>query len=257
MEMASLSPTVVIIDRNTPLRVVAVTGEDGRLVAEIRAALHAAADPDKAGPMRAYMKSAMPFHGVQKPDRVKALRPILRAHVLADRQAWEATIRALWDGAAYREERYAATDLAQARPYAAWARETASLALYDHLIVTGAWWDHVDDIAIHLVGAVLRTHPEATAPVVRSWARDADRWRRRAAVICQVGSGEDTDVELLRECVLANLDDPDFFLRKGIGWALRQHARLDPAWVRTFVSIHADRLSPLSRREALKHILPT
>ncbi|WP_166350296.1 DNA alkylation repair protein [Phytoactinopolyspora limicola] len=229
--------------------------DDGRLVAEIRAALRAAADPDKAEPMRAYMKSQMPFLGVQKPTRARALRPVLRAHTLPDHRSWEAAVRDLWDGAKYREERYAATDVAQARAYTEWASDPTSLPLYDHLIVTGAWWDHVDDVAIHLVGRVLRAHPQATAPVIRAWSRDPDRWRRRTAVICQVGSGEEIDIELLRECVLANLDDQDFFLRKGIGWALRQHAKLDPAWVRTFVSIHHDQLSPLSRREALKNVL--
>ncbi|NEE01278.1 DNA alkylation repair protein [Phytoactinopolyspora halotolerans] len=229
--------------------------EDGRLVIEIRDALHAAADPVKAEPMRAYMKSDMPFLGVQKPARVRALRQVFRSHLLPDRETWESVIRELWDEARFREERYAATDLAQARPYLDWARDPASLPLYDHLIVVGAWWDHVDEVAIRLVGGVLRADPTATAPLVRTWSRDSDRWRRRSSVICQVGAGEDTDVELLRECVLANIDDPDFFLRKGIGWALRQYAKQDPAWVRTFVSIHREQLSPLSRREALRNIL--
>lgn len=229
--------------------------DDGQLVTEIRAALRTAADPVKAEPMRAYMKSEMPFLGVQKPDRARVLQPALRAHVLTARSSWESAVRQLWDDATYREERYAATALAQARPYTEWATDPASLPLYDHLIVTGAWWDHVDDIAIRLVGRVLRTHPDQTAPLIRTWSRDPDRWRRRTSVICQIGAGEDVDVELLRECVLANMDDPDFFLRKGIGWALRQHAKLDPAWVRTFVSIHYEQLSPLSRREALKNII--
>jgi 3-methyladenine DNA glycosylase AlkD len=235
--------------------VVAVNREDARLVTEIRAALRSVADPAKAEPMRAYMKSDMPFLGVQKPSRALALRPVLRARVLASRAEWEAAIRELWDHASFREERYAATDLAQVRTYGEWAADPASLPLYDHLIVTGAWWDHVDDIAIRLVGTVLRAHPCETAPLIRAWARDVDRWRRRSSVICQVRAGEDIDVELLRECVLANIDDPDFFLRKGIGWALREHAKTDPAWVRTFVSIHYEQLSPLSRREALRNVL--
>lgn len=204
--------------------------------------------------MQAYMKSEMSFLGVQKPRRAQLMRALVRAHPLPDRAAWEAAIRELWDTAEFREERYAATDLAQARPYAAWATEPASLALYDHLIVTGAWWDHVDDVAIRLVGPLLRAHPDVVAPAMRQWSKDPDRWRRRASVICQVGSGEQLDVALLRDCVLANADDLDFFLRKGIGWALRQHARSDPRWVRAFVAEHSARLAPLSRREALRHI---
>src|SRR5690606_61619 len=121
-------------------------------------------------PMQAYMKSAMPFRGVQKPARMAALRPVLRAHVLPDRDAWEATIRAVWDGAAFREERYAAIDLARHRPYTAFATDLRSLGLFDHLIVTGAWWDYVDDVAIRLVGPTLLAHHAAVAPIMLRWA---------------------------------------------------------------------------------------
>ena len=93
-------------------------------------------------------------------------------------------------------------------------------------------------------------------PTVAAWATDEDRWLRRTAVICQVGAKDRTDVSLLAMAVEANLDDRAFFLRKAIGWALRQHARTDPAWVLAFVEVHVDPLSGLSRREALKHLSP-
>lgn len=89
--------------------------------------------------------------------------------------------------------------------------------------------------------------------MLRTWARAPDRWLRRTAVICQLGAKDGTDLELLTEAIEANLDDGDFFLRKGIGWALRQYARTDPDWVRSFVAAHPA-LSPLSRKEALKHL---
>ncbi|HEY9376721.1 MAG TPA: DNA alkylation repair protein [Jiangellaceae bacterium] len=224
------------------------------LVDEIRAALAAVANPEKAAPMQAYMKSTMPNLGVQKPARVAAVGPLLHRHRLPDRSAWENTIRQLWDDAAYREERYAATDLARFRAYAEWATDLRSLDLYDHLIVTGAWWDHVDEVSIRLVGPLLRAHPEQVVPVLRRWARDADRWRRRASIICQIGSRDETDTALLAECILTNIDDPDFFLRKGIGWALREHAKTDPHWVRTFTTAYRARLSPLSLREATRNL---
>ncbi|PSL03745.1 3-methyladenine DNA glycosylase AlkD [Haloactinopolyspora alba] len=229
---------------------------DSELVADIRAALRTAADPAKAAPMRAYMKSEMPFLGVPKPDRVRALRPLLRQRVLGDPHCWEATVRELWDGAEHREERYAAIQLAQAPPYRTWARSADVLGLFEHMIVTGAWWDLVDDVAIHSVGPVLTAHRATVTPAVLAWSRDHDRWRRRAAVICQVGANEDVDVELLASCVLASVDDPDFFLRKAIGWALRQHSRTDPDWVRSFVARSGRRLSALSRREALRVVGP-
>lgn len=226
------------------------------LVDAVRTALRAAADPAAAEPMRAYMKSAMPFLGVPKPARTAALKPVFAAHRIDDGDSWRSAVLALWDGAEFREERYAAITLAQLKPYAADATQPGALDLYDHLVVTGAWWDVVDEVAIRSVGPVLRAHHEAVVPVVERWARDADRWRRRTAVICQVGSKAATDTVLLAEAIEANLGDGDFFLRKGIGWALRQHAKIDPDWVRAFVAAHEGELSPLSRREALRNIDP-
>jgi len=226
-------------------------GDEG-LVEGIRTALRAVADPAKAQPMRAYMKSAMPFLGVPTPERTRALRPVLAAHPIADPAGCRGAIRTLWRDATYREERYAALALAHRYPAHLSADPHASLELLDELVVTGGWWDLVDDTAIRLVGPLLLAHPDVVAPAIRRWARDADRWRRRTAVICQIGAKDRVDTALLAEAIEANVDDPDFFLRKGIGWALRQHARLDPDWVRGFAATHA--LSPLSRREALKHL---
>lgn len=225
---------------------------DQVLVDAVGRALRAVADPDAAGPMRDYMKSEMPFLGVPTPARTAALRPVLAAHPIPDPAGWRDTVLALWRGATHREERYAALAIARRHPGHLRADPHASLALLDELVVTGAWWDLVDDTAIRLVGPLLLAHPGPVRPVVRGWARDADRWRRRTAVICQIGAKDRVDVALLTEAVEANLDDPDFFLRKGIGWALRQRARLDPDWVRAFAATHE--LSPLSRREALKHL---
>jgi 3-methyladenine DNA glycosylase AlkD len=81
-----------------------------------------------------------------------------------------------------------------------------------------------------------------------------DLWLRRTAVLCQTPFGEATDLDLLTFAIERNLDDPSFWLRKAIGWALRQHARTDPDWVRGYVDTLGDRISGLSRREALKHL---
>jgi 3-methyladenine DNA glycosylase AlkD len=124
--------------------------------------------------------------------------------------------------------------------------------------VTGAWWDLVDAIATRHVGDVLaRFRPEVT-PLLRTWAQDDDLWLRRTAVLAQLKHKDQTDTELLREVLEANLEGSlhgrDFFIRKALGWALREHARTDPDWVRAFVAAHEDRLSGLTRREALKHL---
>ena len=124
------------------------------------------------------------------------------------------------------------------------------MPLYDHFVVTGAWWDHVDAVAIALLGPILRQDRSAVEPIVRTWIHDPDRWRRRTSIIVQNGAKSETDTALLADAILASVDDRDFFLRKGIGWALREYAKTDPDWVRAFVDAHEARLSPLSRREA-------
>lgn len=228
---------------------------DQPLIDRIRADLAAAGDADRAVQQQTYMKSALPFHGIASPALKVLLRPHLRGYRPADRTDWSDTVRALWDGASHREEWYAALAIARHRIASPW-RDLASLDLWRHLVVTGAWWDVVDETAGHLVGEVLLHHHDVTAPSMRAWALDDDLWVRRTAVLAQHRHKSDTDTDLLAEVIVANLDDTSFWLRKAIGWALREHGYVDPGWVRRFVAEHADRLSPLSRREALKRIGP-
>jgi 3-methyladenine DNA glycosylase AlkD len=223
-----------------------VSGTVTDLVERVRAGLAARADPGTAPAMQAYMKSAMPFRGVPKPALTALLREL--ACRLGDPATVETAAVALWDGAEYREERYVAVAMARRlRP------DPVRLPLIEHWIRTGAWWDLVDEIAVHLVGPLLQAHPARAEPVVRGWTVADDRWLRRTSVIAQLGARSGTDVGLLADVIEANQDDPDFFLRKAIGWALRRHARTDPEWVRAFVAAHP-RLSPLSRKEALRHL---
>jgi 3-methyladenine DNA glycosylase AlkD len=242
-----------------PVPAPAAAAPDRDLAAAIRAALAAAADPERAAGQQRYMKSAMPFRGLTIPALRATLRPLLvdPAHALPDRPTWEAAVLDLWDGARFREERYAAIALARHRGYARWAAEPAALALYRHLVETGAWWDLVDDVAAHLVGDVLRAHP-AEAARMRAWAVADHLWVRRTAILSQLRSKAGTDTDLLTDCIRPNLVGSrygsEFFVRKAIGWALREHAKTDADWVRAFVEAAGPALAPLSRREALKHV---
>ena len=223
------------------------------IVSEVRSALASAADPAKAAGMQAYMKSALPFRGAQKPARTRALRAVFDSRPLPSGAVWAATVRELWHGAEFREERYAAIDLTGHRMYRSYQRPDV-LALYEELIVTGAWWDFVDEIASRRVGPILRAFPGQVGPLMRTWAVDGDLWRRRTAILCQLGAREAVDLRLLENCLEPNLADREFFIRKAIGWALRDYAWHDPGWVRSWVDQHAERLSPLSLREATKHL---
>jgi 3-methyladenine DNA glycosylase AlkD len=222
-------------------------------VDQIRRELADAGDAERAVQQQRYMKSRLPFHGVPMPTVRRIVRSALGAHPIADQRDLTTTARELWDGAAHREDWYAALAVLQSPRHRTW-RDLSLLPLYDHLVVTGHWWDVVDDLATHALRELLALEPEHVGGLMRQWAGDDDLWRRRAALVCQVGAKTDTDVALLEDVVLVNLDDADFFVRKGIGWALRAYAYTDPEWVRAFVDAHRDRLNPLSLREATKHL---
>lgn len=231
-----------------------MTDSGDELVDALRAALRTGADPERAVGQQRYMKSAMPFLGLTSPGRREVVRPVLAdpALRLDSRPAFERAVRSLWEGAEFREERYAALDLLRHRAYRSW-RDPELMPLVEHLVVTGAWWDLVDELA-SVVGEVLLIDPEGEGLRMRDWAERDDLWLRRSAIISQLKHGDDTDTRLLSDVIEPNLDDPEFFIRKAIGWALRQYARTDPVWVRAFVDRHTHRISGLSRREALKHL---
>lgn len=222
----------------------------GELVTSVRQALRDHADPSIALGQQAYMKSTMPFLGVRVPLVRRVTKAAARSCPPADLDDLEQSALELWNDAVFREERYAATALT-ALPLAVGRLEL--MDLLQHMAVTGAWWDHVDEVA-HRVGAVLAAHPAEVEPLVRRWIASDDLWLRRLSIICQLDRKQDTDLTLLTAAIDAAAGSPEFLLRKAIGWALRQQAKVDPDWVRDFVAEREHVLSGLSRREALKHV---
>lgn len=213
-------------------------------------ALSAAADPDKALGMQAYMKTDMPFYGVQKPGRGPILRRLVDVYPPTDRDEYQALVLGLWN-LPHREEKYLALGVAQAhRGFV----EPAALPLYRKLIVEGAWWDLVDEVATHLIRDLVVGYPEGTWPVVDRWIDHEDMWLRRTAIICQVGAKDRTDSRRLFDFCVRRSPDNEFFIRKAIGWALRDYARTDPVAVAEFAQGHREELSSLSFREATKHL---
>jgi len=226
---------------------------DRALITHLSRELAARADPIKAPQMRAYMKSAMPFRGVQTPALRAASARAFAAHPLESFADWRDTAQALWRGAKYREDRTAAILLTGERRYAD-HQTLDALPLYEEFVVTGAWWDFVDAVAGHRLGGLLKRYPRPMTTTMKAWSRSPDMWKRRSSIICQLTFKRETDLALLYECIEANLEDRQFFIRKAIGWALRQYAWTDPAEVRRYVARHRDRLSALSVREALKNV---
>jgi len=126
--------------------------------------------------------------------------------------------------------------------------------MYEELIVTGAWWDYVDNIASQRIGPILRAYPGPMRRKMLAWSRSKDMWKRRTSILCQLGFKAETDLELLYACIEPSLGSREFFLQKAIGWALRQYAWTDGAEIQRYVQRQRARLSALSCREALKNI---
>lgn len=228
-----------------------------KLILELRRELRAAGDPERAKGQQAYMKSEMPFWGVKTPELRKIGRAAFGRHPLDGFAEWRSTVLTLWRTAGRREERHAAIDLSGYRAYRP-LRTMRALPVFEEMIVTGAWWDYVDAVASHRLRELVERYPKTMAKRMNVWSRCPDMWKRRASMICQLGRKGATDLELLHATIGENLLGSrfggEFFIRKAIGWALRDLAWHDPDEVRRFVREHEERLSPLSRREALRNL---
>jgi 3-methyladenine DNA glycosylase AlkD len=223
------------------------------LVVEVREALEKAADPVKAPEMQAYMKSTMPYRGVSGTQQKAIWKGVFPAHSRSTMNEWQGVALTLWRDATFREERYAAVAWTGLRSFASY-RTMASIPMFEEMIVSGAWWDFVDAIAGRQLGDILQTDPRRMSKLMRRWARDEHLWKRRSAILCQLGFKHETDLTLLYDCIEPNLADKEFFIRKAIGWALRQYAWTDPREVKRYVKANRSRLSNLSVREALKNV---
>lgn len=215
-----------------------------QFAAAVEAALMPLADPANAEPMAAYMKGHFPFLGIKTPVRRAATHTLIRDQ----RAAVVESAEALW---AYpeREYQYVACDLLERH---AGALPPSALPRILKLVAQKSWWDTVDGLA-KTVGVLVLAHPEL-ATRVETLADHANLWLRRIAILHQNAYKQATDVERLFRICLLNAADPEFFIRKAIGWALREHAHHDPKTIQRFLEAHRDQLSPLTRREAAKHL---
>jgi 3-methyladenine DNA glycosylase AlkD len=219
------------------------------LLARLRETYGAARDSERAGPMVAYMRDRFAYLGIAAPERER----LNRAVVLGSPPPSEDDLSELALGCWALPER-------EYQYFAAWyvrrwiPRVPASPAFLDtleQLIATKSWWDTVDELAAHGVGPLVALHPE----LVNSmdwWIRSDDIWLARTALLYQQRYKAATDVDRLFGYCLRRAADPEWFIRKAIGWALREYSKTDGEAVRRFVAEHGSELAPLSQREALK-----
>ncbi|MEZ5340676.1 MAG: DNA alkylation repair protein [Acidimicrobiales bacterium] len=212
---------------------------------ELRRRLIAAAVPADAEPMAAYMRGHFSFLGVKTPARRAAQKPTIDIVRHSDAREVVEFVHWCWQQP---EREFQSTGADALRVIG----RRLPIDLFDDVhqfLTTKSWWDTVDAIAVHTVGTMVRTFPELI-DVMDDWIDDEDFWLARVAIIHQLMSKDKTDAERLFAYCEARKHDEEFFIRKAIGWALRQYARTNPAAVIAFVTANDD-LSGLSKREAL------
>ena len=209
----------------------------------------AARDPDRAVQAAAYMRDQFPFLGIATPARRALNRTVVAGLPRPTRPELQEVVLACWK-LPEREYQYFACD---------WLRTNVAvpgpefLPVVRTLITTKSWWDTVDALATRVVGGLVQRHPVLNAEMDR-WVADPDLWVARTAILHQLHYGSRTDTDRLFGYCTQQAAHPDFFIRKAIGWALRHYARTDPEAVRRYVQDHREVLSPLSIREASKHL---
>ena len=207
-------------------------------------------DAERAVWSKAYMKSALDFLGCSNAQVHAAARTLCRERPL-DRARLLQVVDALFASRCW-EVRQAAVDVLDRKQKLLTAQD---LPFVIALVRRGACWAFVDHLACHVAGGVLERAPEHLG-VLDVWAADPDFWVRRTALLAQErtlkrGGG---DFERFARLATPMLEEKEFFIRKAIGWVLRETSKKRPELVRRYLEAHVDRVSGLTLREAMKHL---
>ncbi len=218
---------------------------------ELLDGLESASNPNDAIIMQGYMKTNQPFYGIKRPIRTKIFKSVKQRFKGISDEEFDSIVRHLWAGE-HREDMYMALEVIDG-----FQKEFLNLKhwdLYVDLVHSASWWDTLDWVAVRHIGPILYNNPKLT-PEVFSWSDHESFWVRRASIIAHLNHKKDakeTDLVALEATILKLAHEEEWFMRKAIGWVLRQNSRRYPEWVQEFVAEHEDKLSPLSKKEALR-----
>jgi 3-methyladenine DNA glycosylase AlkD len=219
------------------------------LIKELEETFLRHSDEKQARKQAAYMRYLFLFLGLQTPKRRALQKPLYKTYPVQDEQRLNQVLQCLWSKK-QREFQYAALDIAESFHKFASAQ---MLKVYEWMIRTKSWWDTVDDVAANLVGPLLSDHPKLME-VMDCWIQDENLWIRRSALIFQLKWKTKTDTDRLFTYCRHAMHDSDFFIRKAIGWALRQYSKTDPVAVKQFIQNNQHKLSLLSIKEGSKYV---
>ncbi len=219
-----------------------------KYVLDIQTALSQNSNIENAFFMKKYMKNKFDFYGIKSPLRKELSKSFIKMENIPGITEIESIIKALWNEPE-RELQYFAMELLSKYSKNA---DTHAIELFEYMIINKSWCDTVDYIAVNLVGKHFNKFPELTLPLSNKWATSNNIWLQRTSILFQLKYKSKTDLPLLFKYILMHSKSKEFFIRKAIGWALREYSKTDPNTIINFVN--SNNLSGLSTREALKRI---
>lgn len=214
---------------------------------ELDSQLEAVAVEANSVPMKKYMKNHFEFYGIKSPQRKKVISEFKKQHGLLDSEEIEEFVHLCWDNP-FREVQYACMELVDKEKNPVIDR----IELYEWMVLRRSWWDSVDFIAPTLMGKIFHKNTQIIVNKTKDYVDSGELWLQRSALIFQLKYKTETDLNLLFHYCERLAEHRDFFIRKAIGWSLRQAGKFYPNEIRDFVSKTS--LTNLSKREALKHL---
>ncbi|MBT8327679.1 MAG: DNA alkylation repair protein [Bacteroidia bacterium] len=202
-------------------------------------------DVNRAVQMKAYMRGQYEYFGIMATPRKEITKLVYKDLGLPENPI--AVAKKLFE-LPQREFHYVAQEM-MLKCKKQWAK--AVIKDIEWFIITNSWWDTVDYIAVNLAGEYFRKWPEEIKKTTSKWNKSDNIWMVRSSILFQLKYKKDTDKELLSSVILPHISQKEFFIKKAIGWALREYFKTNRDWVLDFVNNHE--LQPLSRKEALKN----
>jgi len=221
------------------------------MAAEIESALRSIGTRERAESEKRYLKSDLAFLGTTV-WQIRAAVKDARRHQVLDHDGLVELVTVLWAEPVH-ERRMAAVMLLDLHPK---LLSSADLPLVERLIRDSRTWAYVDALAGDVVGAILTADPSVEATLDR-WAADADFWIRRSSLLAELRplrAGADLGPFLRRADAM--LDETEFFIRKAIGWVLREVGKRHPIEVATWLAPRTGRASGVTMREAVRYLAP-
>lgn len=215
---------------------------------EITKIYKANADAMIAAGAKAYLLNQFEFFGIKTPLRRKLCKEFYAKHPVKDHEEMKTIVKESF-GQPQRELHYFAIELV-GHQKKLWCKKT--LPLIEWMITHKSWWDSVDSTNTHIISKFFILFPEYIPTYTSKWNLSSNKWLQRMSILFQLTYKKNTNTKLLSTYIEHCIHEQDFFIRKAIGWALRAYTYQDVKWVKAFVKAHPT-LSPLSKREALKH----